>query len=106
MIFDVLGFRRALFLALVVTGCAESADPVWTHPTDNTQISVSLLFQHDGCRVYRFVDWGRYHYFANCDRGSATTLGAQDEVHGRTHEEVDEEIPTTRAKATKDDKAK
>ena len=52
------------FLSIVLGGCA--AEPVATAPTNNANIEVDLLFEHDGCRVYRFRDLG-YHYFARCD---------------------------------------
>ncbi|WP_430816260.1 DUF4884 domain-containing protein [Carboxylicivirga sp. RSCT41] len=31
--------------------------------TNNADYQVSYLFEHDGCKVYRFCDEGRYVYF-------------------------------------------
>lgn len=56
--------RRFVFLAalvLFIAGCVK--DPVLTSKTNNADIEVELLFEHDGCRVYRFHDAGRAIYF-------------------------------------------
>ena len=51
-------------LALASAGCF--AQPLATMPTNNAEIQVDLLFEHDGCRIYRFRDIN-YHYFAKCN---------------------------------------
>lgn len=55
----------ALVLSLSVVasaGCAKN------QPSDESKAtaadSVGLLFEHEGVRVYRFGDGGRYHYYA------------------------------------------
>ena len=62
-----------LIAALASSGCL--AQPIMTTQTSNPGIQVDLLFEHDGCRMYRFMDGG-YHYFARCDGmgPSATVL--------------------------------
>ncbi|MFD2575739.1 DUF4884 domain-containing protein [Haoranjiania flava] len=35
-------------------------------PQNNTTYQVDYLFEHDGCKVYRFYDIGEYVYFTNC----------------------------------------
>jgi hypothetical protein len=35
-------------------------------PSNNKTYQVDYLFEHDGCKVYRFNDYGRYVYFTNC----------------------------------------
>lgn len=54
----------AAFALVFLAGCY--ADPVSTARTNNPQVPVSLLFEHEGCKVYRFTDAGRERYFANC----------------------------------------
>ncbi|HEY1957862.1 MAG TPA: DUF4884 domain-containing protein [Polyangiaceae bacterium] len=61
-----------LFATLACAGCI--APPLATSATSNPSIQVDLLFEHDGCRVYRFIDGG-YHYFARCEgAGQAATV--------------------------------
>ena len=35
-------------------------------PANNGTYNVEYLFEHDGCKVYRFADRGNYIYFTNC----------------------------------------
>lgn len=50
--------------AILLASCGE--DPVSTHSTDNPNVPVGVLFETDGCKVYRFKDAGRFVYFSNC----------------------------------------
>lgn len=62
---------RALLLAvLLAVGCTKS--PVSVDKTNNPEVPVELLFEHEGCRVFRFYDTGRPHYFASCLGGTIT----------------------------------
>ncbi len=45
---------------------------------NNTTYQVQYLFEHDGCKVYRFYD-GYYVYFTNCN--GETTAVKQDSSH-------------------------
>lgn len=54
---------RYFFLLFLAFGC--SKNPVKVSSTDNPEISVQLLFEHEGCKVYRFVDEG-YRYYTTC----------------------------------------
>lgn len=65
-------------VAFSLSGCGK--DPVATSSTNNPNVSVSLMFEHDGCKVYRFVDDGRYVYYSNC-RG--TTQSFKEETCGK-----------------------
>ncbi|HCY41263.1 MAG TPA: hypothetical protein DHV48_07910 [Prolixibacteraceae bacterium] len=40
--------------------------PAETVPANNDTYQVEYLFEHDGCKVYRFEDRGHYVYFTNC----------------------------------------
>ncbi|MFP4489502.1 MAG: DUF4884 domain-containing protein [Bacteroidales bacterium] len=42
-------------------------------PDNNRTYRVEYLFEHDGCRVYRFRDKGNYVYFTNCG-GDVTSM--------------------------------
>jgi hypothetical protein len=36
-------------------------------PKNNGTYKVEYLFEHEGCKVYRFRDYGQYVYFTNCN---------------------------------------
>ena len=50
-------------------------------PANNKTYEVSYLFEHDGCKVYRFYDQGHWVYFTNC-KGEVTSVKA-DSTRGR-----------------------
>lgn len=58
--------RRFIVALMVVafTACVEDGEQ--KQPTSNHSIPVTLLFEHDDCRVYRFLDGSHYHYYAVC----------------------------------------
>ena len=49
---------------IALVGCQDN--PVSTSTTNNSKIGVDFLFEHEGCRVYRFYDGGGPVYYANC----------------------------------------
>lgn len=54
-------------LTVLATGCAIS-EPIQTEePKNNHTYKVDYLFEHEGCKVYRFEDRGHYVYFTNCN---------------------------------------
>ena len=56
-----------LLLVLLVTSCAVQ-HPISHEPSRNNQdYKVDYLFEHDGCKVYRFWDRDYYVYFTNCN---------------------------------------
>jgi hypothetical protein len=63
-------YFAVLFLISGLTGCM-AQHPIVTQVTQNNQdYKVAYLFEHDGCKVYRFYDGGLSVYFTNCN-GSA-----------------------------------
>jgi len=74
-----------LVAGALIYGCA--SDGVKTVQTDNRDIHVTLLFEHDGCKVYRFTDAGSYIYYANC---GASSDAAWNRIEGKVshHEQV------------------
>lgn len=69
---------KVLFAALAcasLCGCTVQR-PLATAPSDNNETyKVNYLFDHDGVRVYRFYDDGRYVYFTR-PAGTTTTIQA------------------------------
>lgn len=65
------------FLLLIVSCCSLSCTsqiPVSkSTPENNKTFRVDFLFEHDGCKVYRFNDNGYRVYFTNCN-GEVTSM--------------------------------
>jgi len=68
-----------IVLCFGLLGCAN--EPIYKSKTNNNEMQVELLFEHDGCRVYRFYD-GSYKYYTDC-RGSVQWT----EQHGKSSSE-------------------
>lgn len=58
-------------LLAMLAGC--TGDPQDVSPTSNDQYKVDLLFEHEGCRVYRFRDGNDRIYYAHCQHGIVRT---------------------------------
>jgi hypothetical protein len=54
-----------LLTAVFLTACDQ--DPVAVSSSSNPKVPVSLLFEYDGCKVYRFYDGGYNHYYSKCE---------------------------------------
>lgn len=48
---------------LLLTSCAKQAKQA----TQEGNFVIELLFEKDGCKMYRFYDAGRYIYWSNCE---------------------------------------
>jgi hypothetical protein len=54
--------------------------PISTKPSaNNKDYKVSFLFEHDGCKVYRFEDRGEFIYFTSCN---GETMKTQTDTSG------------------------
>lgn len=67
---------RNLSVILVALGCCATLgfgactvqQPISAAPAVNNQdYKVEYLFEHEGCKVYRFRDGSYYVYFTNCN---------------------------------------
>ena len=68
-----------LFVLAGLTSCYSSI-PLEKKPSENnTTYTVSYLFEHDGCKVYRFYDMGHYVYFTT--RGDVTAIKNDSTQH-------------------------
>ncbi len=67
-------FSKSLLL-LIIGVCFLSCGTVveTVQPHNNKTYRVDYLFEHDGCKVYRFLDHGNYVYFTNCN-GDVTSI--------------------------------
>ncbi|MDR0559293.1 MAG: DUF4884 domain-containing protein [Prevotellaceae bacterium] len=58
----------------VLYSCGMQRRPISVNaPQNNRTYRIEYLFEHDGCKVYRFMDDGHYVYFTNC-RGTADSI--------------------------------
>lgn len=64
----------AIIAAIGITGCDH--DPQSTKTVGNG-VKVDFLFEHNGIKMYRFIDGGHVHYFT--DRGETTTTQSAGE---------------------------
>jgi len=72
-----------LLLLLLAASCTVQ-QPITHEPAQNNQdYKVDYLFEHDGCRVYRFWDRSYYVYFTNCS-GEATARTDSTAVKNET----------------------
>ncbi|WP_298646968.1 DUF4884 domain-containing protein [uncultured Proteiniphilum sp.] len=74
-----------LLLTVVAAGllssCYSSLPISREAPQNNETYEVDYLFEHDGCKVYRFYDRDNWVYFTNC-RGDVTSI-KNDSTAGR-----------------------
>lgn len=77
----LIAFLLLLFGAFA---CTESRY-IYKQPADNNlKYKVEYLFEHDGCRVYRFRDMGYYVYFTNCTGESISKPDSSSSIRNRT----------------------
>lgn len=62
-----------LFCTAWFSSCAIQRPLKQEAPANNATYKVEYLFEHDGCKVYRFHDMGHYVYFTNC-QGDVTNI--------------------------------
>ncbi len=62
-----------LVFILIITGCFTEKPLTTQKAKNNTTYTVEYLFEHDGCKVYRFRDDGHYVYFTSC-KGETTSI--------------------------------
>jgi hypothetical protein len=69
-----------LLLMVPFLSCGVTRKPIEEiAPYNNASYKVEYLFEHDGCKVYRFMDNGHYVYFTNC-RGDVTSIESDSTV--------------------------
>jgi len=54
-------------LAVLSCSCYTSMPLKREKANNNETYDVHYLFEHEGCKVYRFYDHGEYIYFTNCN---------------------------------------
>jgi hypothetical protein len=62
-----------LFVIMELLSCTYQIPISKVKPENNKTYEVEFLFEHDGCKIYRFQDYGNYVYFTNCN-GDVTNV--------------------------------
>ncbi len=56
------------FTMLIFASCKPTQKPLSSiRAVNNGTYTVEYLFEHAGCKVYRFFDMGNYVYFTTCN---------------------------------------
>jgi hypothetical protein len=64
-----------LLMVTMLSGysCSVQSPLAYTKADNNKTYTVEYLFEHEGCKVYRFEDNGNYVYYTNC-KGDVTSI--------------------------------
>jgi hypothetical protein len=57
----------AAFLFVLLQSCVTQVPLQRANSENNQSYVIEYLFEHDGCKVYRFFDRGYYVYFSSCN---------------------------------------
>lgn len=76
-----------LICTALFSGCyvrPPNPKPIYKQTTENNKdYKVEYLFEHKGCKVYRFQDMGSWVYFTNCT-GEAMKTDSTTTIRNRT----------------------
>lgn len=68
-----IGILLLAWAGILLSSCFYQKPVAYQHSDNNKDYKVAYLFEHEGCKVYRFYDNGNYVYFTNC-RGDVTSI--------------------------------
>lgn len=71
-----------LVTSLFIVSCRVYVPISKTPSENNSTYTIDYLFEHEGVKVYRFLDEGRYVYFTN--KASEVTSVVNDSTQVRT----------------------
>ena len=78
----------AMLAVVLLSGCLKEGQQ--TEQTTNGEFKVELLFEKDGCKIYRFTDGGHAVYWTNC-RGKVESVYQQSSGKSSHEERVQNE---------------
>ncbi|NJO64017.1 MAG: DUF4884 domain-containing protein [Richelia sp. RM2_1_2] len=70
-----------LFVLILFVGCTKDAEKKVN--VSNNNFDVELLFEHDGCKMYRFYD-GKHIYYSDCTGKTSYNTGGKNNVYVET----------------------
>ena len=76
-----------------LSSCVSQIPLTKEKPVNNSTYQVEYLFEHEGCKVYRFMDMGHYIYFTNCE-GDVTSIES-DSVRDRKSTRLNSSHPSS-----------
>ena len=62
---------------MMLVGCVDETQPMRVESSTNPNVPIALLLEHDGCKVYRFVDANRYRYLSKCTNASSSSVSSE-----------------------------
>lgn len=74
------------FLLTMLLACEKK--PMEVKQSSNRDVSVELLFEHEGIKVFRFSEGGRFHYFTS----KGETITCKTGLAGKIITHYDENI--------------
>jgi hypothetical protein len=75
---------RTLAAIAAVALAACGADPVGVNSSSNPEIKVERLFDHEGCTMYRFHDFGSARYYVRCNASPSNVEWDERRYCGKT----------------------
>lgn len=81
----IISWLGIIFVASLAA-CTSGIPLAKVNSDNNKTYKVEYLFEHDGCKVYRFYDHGNYVYFTNCE-GNTTAI-SNDSIRHRTYNTI------------------
>lgn len=83
--------KLILIIPVLFFSCVEKGAAI--EMNQHGAFQVEFLFEKDGCKMYRFLDGGRYVYWCNCEGKVNADYTSR---HGKTHTNHYEETITTK----------
>lgn len=72
---SLINIAMAIISVITLFSCAAGVPITAQKAVNNSTYEVDYLFEHDGCKVYRFLDNHEYVYFTNCTGVVSSTKG-------------------------------
>ena len=72
-LYNIFSASLLLVCNACLSSCVSQIPLTKEKPVNNSTYQVEYLFEHEGCKVYRFMDMGHYIYFTNCE-GDVTSI--------------------------------
>ena len=89
----ILAFVTIAIVSVMATSCSIWRPIHKRAAHNNNPYNVSFLFEHEGCKVYRFTDDSKSVYFTNCSGNTSTPKSDSTDVQIQVFTNVRELFP-------------